>query len=90
MKSDKWIQALKNEGYVPRAYSGRGMFGEQCVAITVADWALAAMDMSDSPLPRGGKAMLREARTDSLGMRTVVYWPNMQWPENKAAEEAAK
>ncbi len=89
MKAETWINALRNEGHAPRAYSGRGMFGKQCVAITVADWALAAMDLSDSSLPKGGKTLLRDARTDSMGKQTVVYWPDMEWPEDKAAEEAA-
>ena len=90
MKSEKWIATLKAEGYTPRAYSGRGMGGTYCVSIVVSDWPMDAANLSESSLPRGAKAIIAEARTDSMGWKTVVYWPNLAWSNAMAAEETAQ
>jgi hypothetical protein len=64
-----------------RSYSGRGMFGKECVAVeTDLDaWtlALAMADINNGELDLFG---LGKPRQDSMGLGTVLYWPHMEWP----------
>lgn len=46
------------------SYSGRGMYGRTCVGIT-----------TDEPEDLIADAGIKGARTDSMGKRTIVYWP---------------
>ena len=69
-----------------RSYSGRGMYGKECVGITgstlqhvLADLVLAEFDFDKEDLAY----LIRAARTDNMGMDTIVYWPNLQWPEEE-------
>lgn len=67
-----------------RSYSGRGMYGDTCIAVVLSDfssmWTLALAiadinsgnaDLFDLPAPR----------SDSMGRGTVLYWPNLKWPD---------
>lgn len=81
--------AINHEGLGSlRSYSGRGMYGRQCVAISgdsIDPFHLALMiaahryDFSiyDIPLPD----------TDSLGRGVVVYWPQIDWPEGRVERD---
>ena len=70
-----------------RSYSGRGMFGRECLGIvgkTVADVTadlfdgLDALDLPDSDAAyREVSAALRASRTDSMGMDVIVYFPEI-------------
>lgn len=55
----------------PQAYSGKGMFGEQCVGVALE---------STSELFYLGRALhgipeLQAPRVDSLGRGFIAYWP---------------
>ena len=73
-----------------RRYSGRAMYGRECVAILgeyinpfVVALRLAeraerhGFDIIDIPVPD----------VDSLGRGSVVYWPQVEWPEGRAEQE---
>ena len=47
-------------------YSGRCMFGETC-------WGIVCDDPADVIAEVGVKG----ARTDSMGLHTIVYWPSV-------------
>ncbi len=73
----RFIEALKHEGYNPKSYSGRGMFGKECVSVSDEDmsaWVLA------NYLGRVG-IYTPEPRQDSLGLDIVLYWPQYEWPK---------
>lgn len=55
-------------GLQPRSYSGRGMFGRECVAVYLEQ----GVHPGDLELPAGW-------RQDQLGLGTVVYWPSLAW-----------
>lgn len=66
-----------------RSYSGRGMYGKECVAVVIGGYtsawtlALAIADVN------GGNADLfglEAPRQDSMGLGTVLYWPQLEWP----------
>lgn len=75
----------------PRPYSGRAMYGKQCVSISgdycLSEWEIAlqigylarcfGIDARDIGTPH----------TDSLGRGTVIYWPRYEWPEDRTAPE---
>ena len=70
-------------------YSGRGMYGETClgmiyttpdaVALVQLGWALR--DVEEESAEELGAVILREmmtsARTDSMGLDSIVYFPNI-------------
>ena len=73
-----------------RRYSGRGMYGRECVgisgeylnpftvAILLADRAdLFGIDIADIPVPD----------TDSLGRGIIIYWPQVAWPEGRVERD---
>lgn len=90
MNSKAFIDLLKevhDQGDIEfdvRSYSGRGMYGKECVAITtdshVSAWtiALAIADMNGGNMDLFG---LGDPREDSMGLGRVYYWPQLEWPE---------
>lgn len=73
------IDALYEANCDPRSYSGRGMYGDQCVGVALGDtrqvWDIAqtfARAELNVPAPL----------TDSLGRGIIAYWPSVKWPEN--------
>lgn len=56
-----------------RSYSGRCMYGRECLAIVCDD--------STQCIEEAAAEGFRGANQDSLGMRSIVYWPRMEIPE---------
>lgn len=63
------IDELANHGLKARSYSGRFMYGKQCVAC-VLPWN-SGFTLDD--VPAEGQIW------DSLGLDTIVYWPAHAW-----------
>ena len=55
------------DAYVKDDYSGRGMFGRQCLAVSVPEFIPF--------LERAAKNGLTGAKIDNLGLGYVIYWP---------------
>ena len=68
-KSRKAIEKLKALNLGPRAYSGRGMYGDYCVGVTVTHEEAKQI-----------KKMFGGASLDSMGMGVIVYWRQFPWP----------
>lgn len=71
LSATQLIKQLTDQGLKPRSYSGRGMSGKECVGASV-----------DHP---GNYSLHPGWRQDSLGLRYIVYWPSVAWPEEQAA-----
>lgn len=69
MKPSTLIKKIEGAGYEPVSYSGRGMYGERCVAV-----ALEQHDDGDE------LSRIEGATRDSLGMGTILYWPDVPAP----------
>jgi len=99
---NRLIQTIRDEDYEPQSYSGRGMYGEECVAF-VADSQVsthgALIDVcsnivqqieDDTLSPEEAIHMMsymQDVRTDSLGRGTIVYFRNVPWdPDFEASE----
>lgn len=57
-------------GELYKGYSGRGMFGAECVGITCDD----PQEAIEEAASRG----LRGADWDNLGRQYIVYWPSVK------------
>ena len=84
------IEALEESGYQPKPYSGRGMYGKQCVSISgdrddnVSPWEVARClwfnNIEDDDLD------VPEPHQDQLGLGIVLYWPSYEWPSASAED----
>jgi hypothetical protein len=99
--TETFIQIIEAAGGTIRSYSGRGMAGERCVGVTLADIepAMFLLDVLDQavqdlfvPGNEDGiydqvRKMLRITRTDKMGHGTVLYWPLVKWPKDREEVE---
>jgi hypothetical protein len=76
----------------PRSYSGRGMYGEQCVSVDVSN--LGALIAFGAELGWQSKftnaeidEIARGVRSDSMGRDIVVYWPGLPWDRATMQED---
>lgn len=69
---DKIINLIEAAGYEPRSYSGRGMYGKQCLGVDLPKIA-HLVKLGGVPLPT----------TDSMGLGIIAYWPNVPPPEDE-------
>ena len=86
------IEVLQGAGYEPRSYSGRGMYGRQCVGVTLgrtaSEFGLGvavcreALDLLGSGETDSFLAALARltVSTDSMGPGQILYFPGVQWP----------
>ncbi|MCL6528305.1 MAG: hypothetical protein K6T57_15705 [Thermaceae bacterium] len=80
-----------------RPYSGRGMYGQQCPALAVDDVPSGIQELFESAREHlsadqaldGLQGLVADFRTDALGFRTVMYWPQMDWSDLEPQEEEA-
>lgn len=70
------ITRLRNAGYRPRSYSGRGMFGAECVGVSLDRGEVLTVSASNACL-------------DALGMGTIAYWRSHPWPFAEVLDEGA-
>jgi hypothetical protein len=74
--TEQLCDALDEAGYDYRSYSGRGMFGAECVGVDLESdvdlWDLA------TALARAG-LNIPAPRTDSMGRDIIAYWPSAKW-----------
>ncbi len=83
----KLQQFIEECGFETRSYSGRGMFGKECLGVTIEDSLLhfvaelldLAEEMSDV---KNLATALQNARTDSMGLGTIIYFPYIPYKEN--------
>lgn len=83
--------SIEGAGYEAASYSGRGMFGKTCLSFTVeagdtecaatAKIMLAAIEAPDWKADDVACSAFEDARTDQMGMGTVVYFPDLPWVE---------
>jgi hypothetical protein len=72
------------------SYSGRCMYGEQCLGVTFSGWADAFnFAMLIGTCDEALVEMLSHPSYDSMGRGIVVYWPRIAVPNSVIASEAA-
>lgn len=88
----KVCELIREAGHEPRGYSGRAMYGRQCVGVTTDDPFALIGDMLQALLDRGEtdgelemiRTLLKDTRTDSMGRSSIVYWPEVEWSSHAA------
>lgn len=62
--------AEETDGRLYNNYSGRGMYGEKCMGITHRD--------SSRVIAEAGRAGLKNAKIDGMGMSSIIYWEQIK------------
>ncbi len=75
------LQELLEDAFKVRSYSGRGMYGATCLAVTTDDGlaevvAHVVLNVDDENRHDVARA-LRRMKTDSMGLGMVVYFPGV-------------
>lgn len=85
--------ASDNEGFDVRCYSGRCMYGKQCVAVELEGSAqdahlggLLVFACETIEEQQDMLHLLAGTRADSMGRGSIVYWPSVSWPEGEPDE----
>lgn len=83
MKPVKTIKdIIEAAGYTTRAYSGRGMYGKECLAVSldISTQAFYAdlLESTDRSHTKTITNAMRDGRTDSLGRGIILYFPNIE------------
>lgn len=89
-----WLRSCDRE---PHPYSGRFMFGRECIGVTCDSPGEVLVDviaeaMADGANQRHRRQALGHWRQDDMGLQKVIYWPDLAWPSrmpDPGAEEAS-
>ncbi len=90
-KSEKLIDLCNAAELNYRSYSGRGMYGAKCLAITTARPESAILTLFGVALELEWTReelqdlcdILSEYCTDSMGLQVVIYWPELTLTEDE-------
>lgn len=88
------IEELDDCGFKVRSYSGRGMYGQECLGITCdnpVETLVSIMELvyelsvyndgDNEPQFLDYTSLFMSGRTDSMGLSSIIYFPNIKWPE---------
>lgn len=92
------IEQSDVEAEEARSYSGRGMYGRECVGLVVSNVfsAVAALysglsrvvadeiDLED--YLEALSDVIRETRQDGMGLDHIIYWPALAWPVDEGPD----
>jgi hypothetical protein len=88
----KLQQVLEDAGIQTRSYSGRGMYGDTCLAATTDVGpgeimaALVDAELTDDERNEVAQAV-RSTRTDSMGRGIVYYWIDVPYEGDSEEDE---
>ena len=87
MEGKQLIDTLREAGHEPRSYSGRGMYGRNCVGVDLnhtGDLFRLGIEMGEASVSTGAVLdSLQAPRTDSMGRGIIAYWEWVEWPEGE-------
>ena len=75
--AEQLIAALESAGYTWRRYSGRGMYGKECVGVTLSDDG-ELFDLGRTVGAIEAECNPGHVRTDNMGRGIIVYWPGAE------------
>jgi hypothetical protein len=79
INADDLIRAIRNLGHTPRSYSGRCMYGRECVGVSMGA-QFEAIELFAELRTAAGLAHLPSPTFDSLGRGIIAYWPSVEIP----------
>lgn len=82
------IQADTATERVRTDYTGRGMFGRECLGVVVDGLGelSAFTDALAAALDEDPHELIDRAQSDQMGRRTIYYWPSIQVEGNWARD----
>lgn len=80
MDADWLRELIESAGYDVREYSGRGMYGRQCIGLVTDDpWLSVLADLvAHCEDVDDAASIIRKCRRDDMGRGTVLYWPSAE------------
>lgn len=93
------VELLRDAGYEPRSYSGRAMYGRNCVGVETERYKSAFVVCAE--LCREALNMLGQDEAcdfiealadvdvaeDSMGLDSIVYFKNIDWPKEEEPDD---
>lgn len=90
MDASKLEELISDAGFETRRYSGRGMYGAECVGFDtdtpVADVANIVGYTEDESERDELVTAFQSAKTDDMGRGTIIYFPRYKYPKVQEAE----
>lgn len=86
MSIEDFISLIEATGYHAQSYSGRYMYGDQCVGVSCGNVFTLIADLLDSVYQDEINDLIgtiRNAKSNSLGLNMIVYFPQIKYPENR-------
>jgi hypothetical protein len=86
-----FVELLEEAGFEPFSYSGRGMYGKRCVAVTVTSFGrffadiLLALEGEETDLEELA-SIFEGMHWDSMGYDSVCYFPRIPWADDAGDE----
>ena len=92
MDGNRLADLIERAGFKPRSYSGRFMYGKQCVGVVVSGLGeamrLGAGIVGAGPTAEERQDMARlSVREDNMGRDMIVYYPDVAWPQDRAEDD---
>lgn len=88
-------EVVEDAGFDPQSYSGRGMYGRKCLSFNldrdenVVDAILDLAEALSSYVQNNPEIEFEDAiqefkgaKTDSMGLGEVVYFPKIEWEDD--------
>lgn len=96
MNNQEFYELLAERANV-RAYSGRVMFGKQCIGITLGQYSQNPIGLiaecvaivEDEAERLELAKIFKNTKEDSMGKGCIIYWPDMAW-DNETMQEYAE
>lgn len=95
---NKVREAFENAGFETRSYSGRSMYGKECLGIKCDSAIEAIFETITEAIIRDTDHVqtialideLRDYHIDSLGLGSILYFPNLEWENENFEDETIK
>jgi len=93
---DSIVELIEGAGYDARSYSGRFMFGKECLGVTCDDPIrfmldvlvhARAEDTDDNPVFEDIAVVLKNYRTDDMGRSQIIYFPSVEWEGKESSDD---
>lgn len=88
LSARRLIAIIEAAGYNAEPYAGRHAYGRQCVSMAHDTRSLAMISdlIKECDNVEEASALVYRGFAESLGLRTLIYWPDMAWPEDRDEE----
>jgi len=88
-------RCIEGAGYETRSYSGRGMCGKECLGVVIRANVISFIveivrhiyNCSPDYIGESIFDQIKSAKTDSMGLDTIVYFTNVEYVEEEGEDD---